>query len=117
MNRRVFDYFEIAGKLASSRDDGRAFLLGAIGLRKDGAMVSAINAVAQSPNRQLHAEYKLSKKLDRGSVIYVARVRLLDGEFAMAKPCHDCEKVLRSRYVRRVYYTIANNEYGVLDFQ
>lgn len=115
MNTRVWNLFEIAGKLASERADQKSFLLGAVGIRRDGAMVSAVNSISQEPNRLLHSEYRLAKKLDCGSTVYVARIRLLNGEFACAKPCFDCEKVLRSRRVRRIYYTITNNEYGVLD--
>lgn len=106
----------MAGKLAISRDDGRAFLLAAIGIRKDGAIVRAMNAVSREPNRLLHAETRLAKKLDPDSVVYVARIRLSNGEFAMSKPCPDCYKALKYKKVSRVYYTISNNEYGVIDF-
>ena len=115
MNRHVWSYFDLAGKLAVKNQSHKSFLLGAIGVRKDGALVSAVNSISQEPDRRAHAEYRLSKRIDQGSIVYVARVRLLNGEFAMARPCHDCEKVLRSKRVRRVYYTISNCEYGVLD--
>jgi tRNA(Arg) A34 adenosine deaminase TadA len=114
MNNRTWDYFELAGKIAISKNDNRGFLLGGIAIRNDGAMVSAVNSISQEPDRRAHAEYRLAQKIDTGSTIYVARVRLLNGEFAMAKPCHACEKILRSKRVRKIYYTISNNEYGVL---
>jgi tRNA(Arg) A34 adenosine deaminase TadA len=115
MNRRIWNFFEMAGKLAVAKDDDRAFLLGAAAVRKDGVLVFASNSVSQEPNRRAHAEYRISGKLDQGSTIYVARIRLLNGEFAMARPCLDCQKVLKSKRVKRVYYTISNAEYGVLD--
>lgn len=116
MNRQIWENLNLAGKIAISKDNGRAFLLGALGIRKDGVMVFAANSTSQEPDRRGHAEYRMAAKLDRGSTVYVARIRLLNGEFAMAKPCFSCEKVLKSKRVKRVYYTISNNEYGVLDF-
>lgn len=115
MNRKIFHYFEMAGKIATSKDDRRSFLLGSIAVRGDGAIVSAVNSISQEPNRLLHSEYRISKKLDHGATVYVARIRLLNGERAMAKPCHDCFRVLVSKKVKRIYYTISNNEYGVID--
>jgi tRNA(Arg) A34 adenosine deaminase TadA len=116
MNRQIWNFFEMAGKFAVSKDDNRAFLIGSAAVRKDGVMVFATNSVSQEPNRQAHAEYRISAKIDRGSTVYVARIRLLNGEFAMARPCVDCQKILKSKRVKRVYYTISHNEYGVLDF-
>jgi|SRR5271166_321315 len=115
MNNKVWYYFDLAGKLTVAKNNSRSFLLGSIGLRKDGALVSAINSISQTPNRQLHSEYRLSRKLDKGSIVFVARVRLLNGEFAEAKPCFSCEKALRNKGVKRVFYTISHNEYGVID--
>lgn len=116
MNNKVWGYFDLAGKAATSKQDLRGFLLGAVAVRNDGALVSSVNSVAHEPNRLLHAEYRISSKIDKGSTVYVARIRLLNGEFACSKPCFSCEKVLRTRKVDRVYYTISNDEYGVLDF-
>jgi tRNA(Arg) A34 adenosine deaminase TadA len=116
MNRQIWNFFEMAGKSAVAKEDDRAFLLGSVGVRKDGAIVFASNSVSQEPNRRAHAEYRISNKIDQGSTVYVSRIRLLNGEFAMARPCIDCQKILKSKRVKRVYYTISHNEYGVLDF-
>src|ERR1700743_1136241 len=115
MNNKVWGYFDLAGKAAVSKDDNRGFLLGAVHIRNDGALVSAVNSVCQEPDRRAHSEYRISKKIDRGSIVYVARIRLLNGEYALSRPCHSCQKVLKSKKVKRVYYTISNNEYGVMD--
>jgi hypothetical protein len=116
MNRKVFRYFEICKQAAISKIDERSFLLGAVGIRADGVLVKSSNSSAETPNRLLHAERKLSLKLTPRSIVYVARVRLDNGDFGMSRPCWDCEKVLRSRGVSRVYYTISHREYGVIDF-
>jgi hypothetical protein len=117
MRREIFNYFDIAAQLTKARQDGRAFLLGCVAMRKDGAMVSAINSASEYPNRLLHSEYRISRKCDVGSVVYVARVRLLNSQFALAKPCNSCQKVLRSRGISKVFYTIDNfGSYGMMDF-
>lgn len=115
MNRKVWSYFEVARKLAAERKGNKSFLLAAIGHRADGAWVSATNSISQVPDRHLHAEKRVVKKLDQGATVYVARIRLLDGEFAMARPCPDCYKALQSRKVKRVFYTIDAKSYGVID--
>lgn len=114
MRREIFNYFEIAGKLTTARNDKRSFLVGSIAIRKDGTMVSAINSPTKEPDKTTHSEWRLAKKCDVGAIVYVARVRLLNGEFAMARPCKTCEKILRCRGIRKVFYT-TNIGYGVMD--
>jgi len=113
VNRKIFNYFEIAASMARSKEDGRSFLLGAIGIRSDGVMVKALNSISEVPNRRCHAEYRLASRLDYGATIYVARVKLIDQTFGMSKPCKNCQKMLASRKVKKVYYTISQNEYGI----
>lgn len=114
MNRKIFNYFEIAARTAQSKTDGRSFLLGCAAIRKDGVLVKALNSPTEMPNRQVHSEYRCAKKLDIGATVYVARVRLDNYQFGMAKPCRDCMKVLISRRVKSIYYTISHNEFGVI---
>lgn len=91
--------------------DPRCFRLGAVGLRSDGVIVYARNGSGSSPTPSGHAEARLARKLDAGSTVYVARI-LADGTWAMAKPCPRCMPRLRAKRVKRVYYTIANNQFG-----
>lgn len=116
MNRKIFNYFEIAANLARKKNDldKRAYFIGAIAIRGDGTMVSAVNGSDTARNRQIHCEYRICKKIDHGATVYLARIGLSDGKFRIAKPCRNCRKVLRSKKVKKVYYTIGPNEYGVL---
>lgn len=120
MKRKVFDYFEICGKLAvqsSERDQRKSFLLASIGIRKDGAMVRAVNSGAFLPTIDAHSEWRLCKRLDLGTKeVYVARIRLLNGEFAMARPCDQCYRALWRKRVEKIYYTISQKEFGCIDF-
>lgn len=114
MNSKIWNYFEIAGEIASKRKDMRSFLLAAVGVRSDGAMVHAVNGHSQMPERTAHAEARLCKKLDVGSEIFICRIRLLNGSFALSKPCRNCEKMLRTCGVKRVYYTTGADTYDCL---
>lgn len=111
-------YFLTARKTAlrgDTFDANRTYRLGAVGIRSDGAIVKASNIPNRSPEPRAHAEARLTRKLDWGSIVYVVRIRS-DGTLAMARPCKKCQSTMRLRGVQRCYYSINNYEYGVLTF-
>jgi tRNA(Arg) A34 adenosine deaminase TadA len=108
-------YLTIAAGISRHKLDDRNYYLGAIGLRSDGTTVMSWNGAPKEPTRQHHCEYRLCRKLTPGSTVYIART-LADGTWANAHPCPDCLKILTSKGIRRCYYTISSNEYGVIDF-
>jgi tRNA(Arg) A34 adenosine deaminase TadA len=121
MNKR---YFKMAAILATAKKDNRQFLIGAVGIRRDQAVVGFSNLIVRmgedvnSSKKSFppaHAEARLAKKLDKGSIVYIIRVKKIDNSYANARPCPDCQRVMRSRGVKKVYYTIGSNEYGVMD--
>lgn len=112
-----------AAKVAISSDnkDKRNFWLGAIGIRNDGVSVSARNGASSfsasvetyhlTPNS--HAEGRLLRKLGKYGVVYVSRVSRKDRSLAMARPCSMCRIRLKSYGVKKVFYTIDDNHYGI----
>lgn len=111
---------EILSKVAAyaaRRNDQRSYFVGAMGLRADGASVISCNGPATNKSAVIHAETRLSAKLDVGATVWVARSRRSDGALALAKPCPNCERVLRNRGVKKVFYSVSPNEYGVLNLQ
>lgn len=106
-------YLNSAALLSRVKDDNRTFCIGSIGIRSDKAVVGSYNGNPRFPDRMHHAEYRLSRKLTTGSVVFVART-LVTGDWALAKPCPDCFTRLLNIGTKRIYYTIAPNEYGVL---
>jgi len=96
--------------------DLRAYAIGAVAIRSDGAIVQSRNGAATYVNFRIHAEQRLMQKCDSNAVVFVARVRR-NGELAIARPCVRCMAALKARRVKKCYYTIANNEYGVIDFR
>jgi len=119
MNKK---YFELARIVATSRKDRRSFLLGAVGIRNDGVIVASPNGPAViediSSNRgyfpEAHAEFRVSKKLDVGSVVYVIRIRRGNKRVCLAKPCETCLTVLKHRGVKKIYYSISENKKGII---
>jgi deoxycytidylate deaminase len=119
--------FAIAAKVAIGDSDmARNFWLGAVGRRRDGAIVTSRNGPAsfggQIPKfKKLpgsHAESRLCKKMDTNGEVYVVRVsrehftktnKIL---YKNARPCEICQQTLRSRRVKKVYYTAGEDEFG-----
>ena len=116
----MWQYFAFARKAATNKHDVRGILIGACGVRNDGCRVVSSNGPVIMFNESkgsypaAHAEARLARKLDVGSVVFVCRVRKVDGSFACARPCPDCQRTLTSRGIKKVYYTISNTEYGVM---
>ncbi len=106
---------DLAAGVALSRiERTQNFRLGAVGIRgRDGVLVSGYNELAPEPTWQVHAEARLCMKLTPGSVVAVVRL-LANGNWAMAKCCHSCERLLRRKGVKTVHYSIAPNEFGTL---
>ena len=95
-------------------DKRRNFLLGAIAIRSDGVLVSASNLPVRQKTPEAHAEYRVSRKLDVGATVYVARKNRRGGGLGFAKPCLRCESAMRNKGVKRCFYTINNTKFGVL---
>lgn len=112
-------------KISNNREDKRNFVLGAIGIRKDGAIVKARNGSVNIGCSYgggwsfpaAHAERKLCSKMDYNGTVYVSRIARSTGELAMARPCVDCMIALRSRKVSKCYYSINPYQYGMIDFE
>lgn len=93
--------------------DVRNFRFGALGLRYDGVIVYSRNGASFAPAPDIHAEARLTRKLDYGATVYVARI-LKNGDLALAKPCAHCLVRLRAKKVLRVYFTCAQAGYSCL---
>lgn len=120
----MLDLLREAAKIAVPTDpnDKRNFILGAVGIRKDGVIVSAKNGAVICSTfdeyriiSDAHAECRVIRKLGKQGVIYVSRVLKKDGTLAMARPCGACRLRIQAAQVRRVYYTIDEYHYGIYD--
>jgi len=109
---RVNKYFRLAKQVAKKGGKRRRFRLGAVGIRSDGAVVTACNISTRSPERHAHAEARVVRKLDYGSLVYVVRI-LRNGQLANARPCQACQMAMRQRSIS-CYYSISDCEWGKL---
>lgn len=67
-----------------------------------------------STHAEMDAVRRIRNKTDlRGTKIFVARPRPC-GDLGMARPCVVCQHVLHSYGIKRAYYTISDDEYGVM---
>lgn len=113
------NYFDLAIRIAQFNNH-KSYCFGAVGIRSDGVMVCARNGQSFSTkvdsvfikNIKSHAEGRIVRKLNIGSIIYVARVTK-ENEVSLAKPCKGCSCIIKSKKISKVYYTIDNNYYGV----
>jgi deoxycytidylate deaminase len=108
---RIYKYFELAAQFAASKCDQRSYRLGAVAIRNDGTIVGSLNGPCLEPCANVHAEWKLGRKLDRGSVVFVVRISG-DGSYALAAPCNSCFNLLKSKRVKRIYYTSGPDDFG-----
>lgn len=105
--------------------DNRSFWLGCVGIRDDGAVVVAKNGAVKFStsieNYQLipssHAEGRVIRKLGSNGIVFVARVSKKDHSLSMARCCPMCETRLRSAKVKKVYYTINAEYYGLFNLK
>jgi tRNA(Arg) A34 adenosine deaminase TadA len=107
--------FTLARKYAV-KPDNRNYIFGAVAVRSDGTMVFSRNIPNYNHNHRCHAETRITRKCDIGATVWVVRVARDTGFLMNARPCRECEKVMRMAGIRRCWYSITEIEYGVLNF-
>lgn len=108
-------YLNLAAEVAKPGSDLRTYAHGAVGLRRDGAIVTSRNGSAVLPCPEIHAERRLLRKLDRNGTVFVARVGA-NGSWQNSRPCPACRSAMRARGVARVFFTLGANAYGCEQF-
>ncbi len=106
----------IIAQQGDSKNAKRRYLLGAVGIRQDGVVVGASNLCCTAKCPEAHAEYRTAKMLTPNSVMFVVRLNRR-GQRMFAKPCESCRRYLRNKGVIKIYYTINNDEYSVMNLQ
>lgn len=101
-------------KIAGQCKNKKEFYLGCVAKRNDGAIVSSVNHSFSGQRVFMHhAESRVLRKCDYGSILYVARVYKDRKTIANAMPCSHCQHFIRNMGVKKVYYTIDQNTFGV----
>lgn len=104
MKAKYLQLATLATQAAFKSADKKHFLVGAAGIRADGAVVVSGNGPTPGKDRHAHAETRLCQKLDEGATVYVTRIRR-DRSIANARPCVSCIAALLRAGVAKVYYT------------
>jgi len=123
--KRKERYIQLALELARLHGDHKDQLHGAVLVRGSRVINVGWNAQRyhslanrfcnqQGVYKLLHAEASAISGVDdcSGADIYVARYK--KGKAALSKPCYVCEGLLRHLKIRRVFYSISDDEIGVL---
>lgn len=121
MNSKDWRFIEFALNVAEKAPEQK-FKVGSVVVRKGIPISFGINNMAKThplaaKNRfpyihsELHALIGVDSRKLCGATIYVAR-RKRTGEIGLAKPCSECEKLLRQYNIKRVCYSRNNNEIG-----
>jgi tRNA(Arg) A34 adenosine deaminase TadA len=101
---------EIAGRCK----DKKEWYLACVAKRADGAIVYSVNhSVVNQKIPEHHAEARVLRKCDFGSVLYVARVFKDRITVANSAPCNFCQNFIKNMGVKKVYFTIGQNSHGV----
>jgi tRNA(Arg) A34 adenosine deaminase TadA len=110
-------YFALAKYYALKDKTWKRYIFGAIGIRNDGCIVHSTNIRNPIQELNCHAETRLCRKLDKGSEIYLIRTNKNGSRMLLARPCKGCESVMKATGVKRVYYSISDNEFGQINFE
>lgn len=103
-------------KIAGACKDNKPWYMACVAKRSDGAIVSSVNhSFFGEKVPQHHAEARVLKKCDHGSVLYVARVLKDRVTVANSMPCPYCQSYIKNMEVKLVYFTISPGLYGVWD--
>ena len=105
---------DIATGIALGRlNHKQTFRHGAAGFRSDGVIVASFNGSPSEPEWAHHAESRLCRKMTPNSIVAVIRI-LADGSWASSRPCASCERCMARIGIKKCYYSIAPNEFGVM---
>ena len=134
--------FNRAAKVAlptTDNDFKKNFWIASLGIRLDSAMVVSKNLGVNigdinwnggnhnkiKPYMKIasgHSEVRALKKMD-GGVLFVVRVGKEEFfetgmfDFKMARPCNICEQHIVAKKISKVYYTINDHQYGIMDIR
>ena len=88
---------------------------GALAIWSGGFAFTVNKYVKKSCNRTIHAEIsalgKVPRKYQNNCFIIVWRVHP-DGHLSMSKPCEKCQKYLRRKKIKLIYYSTDEQKFG-----
>lgn len=117
-------FFEIAKNEAKKSE--YQFRHGAVMIRGGNIITSSFNKARpvnfahkhhHNNNGSLHAEIgcvlNIEKEKTKGCDIYVVRITKTN-DFVISRPCEMCQIICGEMGIKRIYYSIANNEFAYI---
>jgi len=129
---RIERLAEIAHRAAiQDTDEGCSFLLGAVVAKGSRILATGACSTKTDPKNpklqakterwQICAEVRACLNALRGTAslkgctVYVVRVTKTGSQYMMARPCEHCQRFLKERRVKRVYYSNQHGEIIKMD--
>lgn len=107
-------YIKLARETAiSGRTKDKGYHLASVCIRSDGSITKGHNTRSNDQNRFVHAEAKSILKAGHGAKLLIVVRVFADNTLALAKPCNSCQRLIKQYKVKKVIYSISNNEFGV----
>ena len=116
---RINKFIKIAKKY--TEESSHRWRMAAILISGSQIISVGINKKKTHPLQKGKHAYSIHAELDclisapfnkiKGSYIVVCR-KLTNGDLALAKPCNECQKLLKEYGIKKVYYSISDSKIG-----
>lgn len=81
-----------------------------------GGMIFMVNGSRKDKgfHAEMNAVHLIPRKHAKSAILYVWRVRT-NGDLALSKPCKRCERIIKRRGIRNVYYSTEDQDFEKLE--
>ena len=122
MANKIEEFLAVTETMAE-RSSLKRFQVGAL-IHKDGEISTGWAHMSDlqlqnyiSIHAEIHALWRANPKFLDGSDCYLVTIYAKSKNKTNSKPCETCMAHLYDAGIRKVYYTVSNDEYGIIDFR
>jgi deoxycytidylate deaminase len=122
MANKIEEFLAVTETMAE-RSTLKRFQVGAL-IHKDGEISTGWAHMSDlqlqnyiSIHAEMHALWRANPKSLEGADCYLVTLSAKSKNKTNSKPCESCMAHLYDAGIRKVYYSVSNNEYGIIDFR
>jgi deoxycytidylate deaminase len=122
MANKIEEFLAVTETMAE-RSTLKRFQVGAL-IHKDGEISTGWAHMSDlqlqnyiSIHAEIHALWRANPKFLDGADCYLVTISAKSKNKTNSKPCETCMAHLYDAGIRKVYYTVSNDEYGIIDFR
>lgn len=122
MANKIEEFLAVTETMAE-RSSLKRFQVGAL-IHKDGEISTGWAHMSDlqlqnyiSIHAEIHALWRANPKFLDGADCYLVTISAKSKNKTNSKPCETCMAHLYDAGIRKVYYTVSNDEYGIIDFR